>query len=93
MHDRLFRKAESKLNSHVHHCKTDFYKMFVEYKKSRLAESIKWIFRGASEAEHNLGITLSVVRQSVRLSHFLFAYNFFTLRDKAFIFGMCVPYD
>ena len=30
---------------------------------------------------------------SVRLSHFCFAYNLFTLRDRAFIFGMCVPYD
>ena len=33
------------------------------------------------------------VRLSVRLLHFWFAYNFFTLRDRAFIFGMCVPYD
>ena len=41
---------------------------------------------GASEAESNLGITLSVclcVRLSVHLSHFWFAYNFFTLRDRA----------
>ena len=30
---------------------------------------------------------------SVCLSHFWFAYNFFTFRDRAFIFGMCVPYD
>ena len=30
---------------------------------------------------------------SVRLSHFWFAYNFFTFRGRAFIFGMCVPYD
>ena len=29
---------------------------------------------------------------SVRLSHFWFADNFFTLRDRAFIFGKCVPY-
>ena len=55
----------------------------------------------ASEAERHVGITLSVVclsvrpsvRLSVRLSHFWFAYNFFNLRDRAFIFGMCVPYD
>ena len=33
------------------------------------------------------------VRLSVRLSHFLFAYNFFTFRGRASIFGMCVPYD
>ena len=30
---------------------------------------------------------------SVRLSHFWFAYNFFTFRSRTFIFGMCVPYD
>ena len=34
-----------------------------------------------------------VRRLSVRLSHFWFAFNFFTFRDRAFIFGMCVPYD
>ena len=44
---------------------------------------------GASKKERHLGITLSVVR----LSHFWFAYNFFTLRDTALIFGMCVPCD
>ena len=33
------------------------------------------------------------VRLSVRLSYFLFAYYFFTLRDMAFIFGMFDPYD
>ena len=27
------------------------------------------------------------------LSHFWFVYNFFTVRDKAFIFGIRVPYD
>ena len=32
------------------------------------------------------------VRLSVRLSHFWFADNFFTLRDRAFIFGKCVSY-
>ena len=32
-------------------------------------------------------------RLSDRLPHFWFAYNFFTLRDRAFIFGMCVAYD
>ena len=52
---------------------------------------------GASEAEHHFGITSSVVRPSVRLSvrlsHFWFAHNFLTLRDRTFIFGMCVPYD
>ena len=45
---------------------------------------------GASESKRHLGITLSL---SVRLSHFWFADNFFTLRDRAFIFGKCVPYD
>ena len=58
-------------------------------------------FFGASIAERHLGITLSVVRPSVclsvglsvRLSHFWFAYNSFTFRGRAFIFGMCVPYD
>ena len=33
------------------------------------------------------------VHLSVRLSHFWFADNFFTLRDRAFIFDKCVPYD
>ena len=28
-----------------------------------------------------------------RLSHFWFADNFFTLRNRALIFGKCVPYD
>ena len=28
-----------------------------------------------------------------RLSHFWFAYNFFTFRGRAFIFAMWVPYD
>ena len=54
-------------------------------------------FCGASDAERHLGITLSVVclcvRLSVRLSHFWFAYNFFTLKDRVFIIGMCIPYD
>ena len=39
-----------------------------------------------------LSVCLSVWL-SVRPSHFLFAYNFLTLRDRAFIFGLCVPYD
>ena len=30
---------------------------------------------------------------SVRLSHFCFDDYFFTLRDRALIFGKCVPYD
>ena len=41
MYDRLFRKAESESNSHVHHYKTHLYKVFVEYQKSG---RIKWIF-------------------------------------------------
>ena len=49
-------------------------------------------FCGASIAERHLGITLSVCL-SVRLSHIRFAYNFFTFRGRAFIFGMCVLYD
>ena len=27
------------------------------------------------------------------LKNFNIGHNFFNLRDKAFIFGMCVPYD
>ena len=56
---------------------------------------------GASKAERHLGRQRSRAalrdhfsrRLSVRLSHFWFAYNFFTLRDRTFIFGMCVSYD
>ena len=45
-----------------------------------------------SEAERHLGITLPVVCLSVWYI-FLFAYNFFTLRDRTFICGMCIHYD
>ena len=41
--------------------------------------SANFSFCGASKAERHLGITLSVVH----LSHFWFAYNFFTLIDRA----------
>ena len=55
--------------------------------------SFRYFCCGASEAKRHLGITLSVVclYLSVRLSHFWFAYNFFTLRDRTLIFGKCVP--
>ena len=59
----------------------------------RVQEGCLLPFCGARKAERHLGISLSVVSLSVRLSHFWFAYNFFTLRDRAFIFGMCVPCD
>ena len=53
-------------------------------------------FCGPSEAKHHIGITLSVVCPSVRLSvchTFSLLINFFVLRDRAFIFDVCVPYD
>ena len=53
-------------------------------------------FCGASIAERHLGITLSVVCLSVcpSVCHtFGLLIIFFTFRGRAFIFGMCVPYD
>ena len=58
---------------------------------------------GASEAKRHLEHQCSRAplrdhfyrRLSVRLVHFWFAYNFFTLRDSTvtFICGMCIHYD
>ena len=42
---------------------------------------------------HDLDRDLWPTLGKFRLSHFWFAYNSFTFRGRAFIFGMWVPYD
>ena len=37
-------------------------------------------------------VTLTVTFD-LHLENFNFAHNFLTIRHRAFIFGMCVPYD
>ena len=55
MYARLFRKAESESNSHVHHYKTHLYNVFVEYQKS---SRIKWIFIFNIEEIHQMQYVL-----------------------------------
>ena len=38
-------------------------------------------------------ITLSVILSVCPSKNFNIGHNFFTLRDKSLIFGMCDPYD
>ena len=69
-----------------------FWTLLVENDLNAIFFAFQRSFCGASEAKRHLGITLSVLCPSV-CHTFGLLITFFTLRDRAFIFGNCVSYD